>query len=167
MMTSSESVFARLRALNIPLPPTIRSQGAYDLVVVHGGLASVSGQLPRLDDDGRLISGRLAADADLALARDAARLCFARALLALHVTLGDLARVERLVSIRGFINAVPEFQRHGGVMDAASELALDLFGDAGRHVRSALGAGGLPAGALVEVEVVAALAVTEPRPQQA
>jgi len=157
-MTTSETVFARLRALQVPLPPTIRSQGGYDLVVVHGGVATVSGQLPRLDDDGRLIAGRLAADADLAQARDAARLCFGRALLALHLALGDLARVERLISLRGFINAVPEFQRHGAVMDAASELAVDLFGAAGRHARSALGAGGLPAGALVEVELVAAVA---------
>lgn len=159
-MTTSETIFARLRALHVPLPPTIRPQGAYDLVVVHGGLASVSGQLPRLDDDGRLIAGRLAADADLALAREAARLCLARSLLALHFALGNLVRVERLVSLRGFVNAVPEFQRHGAVMDAASELALELFGAAGRHVRSALGAGGLPAGALVEVELVAAVAIT-------
>ena len=154
---SSESIFAQLAERGIPLPTSVQSQGAYALLAIHGGVASVSGQLPRLDSAGAILSGRVSKDGDLAEARRAAQLCLARALLALHQELGDLAQVERLLHLRGFINAAPDFEHHGAVMDAASELARDLFGDAGRHARSALGVSSLPSAGLVELEVTAAL----------
>lgn len=157
-MPTSQAIFDRLAGLGVPMPADIRPQGGYDLVLVHQGVARVSGQVPRLDNAGTLLSGRLGADDDLEEARAAARLCLARALAALHQELGDLTRVERLIALRGFVNAAPDFARHGQVMDAASELAITLFGDAGRHVRSSPGVSSLPGGALVEIELTAAIA---------
>ncbi|OZA91971.1 MAG: hypothetical protein B7X76_01165 [Azorhizobium sp. 39-67-5] len=154
---TSHDIFARLRALDIPLPERVQAQGGYALASVHGGIAYTSGQLPRLDSTGGIISGCLAAGDSLELAHQAARLCFARALLALHQELGDLARLERLLFLRGFVNARPDFAKHGAVMDAASDLAITLFGESGRHGRSALGVSSLPAGGLVEIELVAAV----------
>jgi enamine deaminase RidA (YjgF/YER057c/UK114 family) len=151
---TSSKILARIRERGIPLPPSIKAQGLYDLVVVEGNMAFVSGQLPRLDDEGALISGRLRAEDGIALARAAAELCFARSL---DQVIGDLSRMKRVISIRGFVNADPDFTRHGSVIDAASALAIDLFGDAGRHVRTSLAAGGLPANALVEIELTVAL----------
>ncbi len=154
---TSSQIFSRIRERGIPLPPSIKAQGLYDLAVVEGNMAFVSGQLPRLDDEGALISGRLRAEDGIALARSAAELCFARSLLALNQVIGDLSRMKRVISIRGFVNADADFTRHGNVIDAASALAIDLFGDAGRHVRTSLAAGGLPANALVEIELTVAL----------
>lgn len=157
MATDSSTIFSRLRESGIVLPDRVQAQGGYDLVVVHRGVARASGQLPRLDSSGTIIRGPQSAGGSLDEARMAARLCLGRALLALHQELGDLARIERLLFLRGFINAEPEFDRHGAVIDAASELAISLFGDGGRHARSSLGAGSLPASGLVEVELTAAV----------
>jgi len=154
---SSEEIFAHLRALGISLPERAQARGAYELVVMHNGVARVSGQLPRLDSSGAILSGRLEAGGDLAPARDAAKLCFGRALLALHQEIGDLCRIERLIYLRGFIDSAPEFDAHGAVMDAASELAITLLGDKGRHARSALGVPSLPSSGLIEIELTAAI----------
>lgn len=157
-MPTSQDIFDKLAEAGVPVPAGIRAQGRYDLVLVHRGLAQVSGQVPRLGNAGSIMAGRLAAGDDLGEARRAAELCLARALVALHQELGDLARVERLISLRGFVNAAPDFARHGEVMDAASDLAIAVFGAAGRHVRSSLGVASLPGGALVEIELTAAVA---------
>lgn len=154
-MVTSEEVFAKLAALGLELPPRPTANGSYDLVVQYRGLAYVSGQLPRtgsaLDE---LMQGRLRTRDDVPLGQAAARLCLLRSLLALHFHLGDLSRVDRVVSIRGFLNADPAFTFHARVLDAASDLARELFGENGGHVRSALGAGSLPSGGLVEIELV-------------
>lgn len=164
MVTSAE-IFSKLAGLGLELPQRPTANGGYDLVRVHGGLAYVSGQLPRTGSKpDELIKGRLNSLADVPLAKEAARLCFVRSLLALHFHLGDLDRVDALVSIRGFLNAAPEFEDHAKVLDVVSELARELFGEAGRHARSALGAGSLPSGGLVELELV--VGVREPAPLQ-
>ncbi|MEI9402502.1 RidA family protein [Mesorhizobium argentiipisi] len=154
---SSRWIFAGLRDRGISLPSDIQSQGAYDLVVVNENIAYASGQLPRLNSSGEIVTGSLSTGSDLAEAQSAARLCLCRALLALHQELGDLSQVRRLVYMRGFIKSTPDFDRHGAVMDAASKLACDLFGEAGRHARSALGVSSLPGSGLVEIELTAAL----------
>lgn len=156
-MASSDQVFTYFAKQGITLPSRIEPRGLYDLVVVHAGVAHVSGQLPRTDDKNGLLAGLVMTDADIPAARHAAQLCFGRALLALHQTLGDLKYIDRLLSIRGYVRAVPEFQKHGEVIDAASMLARDIFGDAGRHMRSSLGVSSLPGGGLVELEVTAVI----------
>lgn len=153
-MTSAE-IFKKITELGLELPPRPIANGGYDLVHVYRGLARVSGQLPRTGSNiDELITGKLRTLDDVPRAQDATRLCFLRSLLALHYHLGDLSAIEGLVSIRGFLNAAPEFELHAKVLDAASSLARELFGEAGRHVRSALGAGSLPSGGLVELELV-------------
>lgn len=120
-MPASLEVLENLAKLGVPVPTEIRPQGRYALVLVHQGQALVSGQVPRLDNAGALLKGCLEGDDDLYEARAAARLCLARALRALHQELGDLAHVDRLISLKGFVNAAPNFQRHGEVLDAASD----------------------------------------------
>lgn len=154
-MPRSEQVFQQLRQQGVTPPTSTSPQGCYELVVVHAGLAYVSGQLPRYD--GGVITGRQKRNDEITAACAAAKLCLANSLVSLHQALGDLASIDRLISLRGFVNADPEFTAHGQVINAASQLALDLFGHAGKHARTSIAAGGLPANALVELEVVAAL----------
>lgn len=157
-MTTSAEIFSKITGMGLELPLRPAANGGYDLVRVYGGLAYVSGQLPRTGSKpNELIKGRLHSLDDVPIAQAAARLCLLRSLLALHFHLGDLDRVDGLVSIRGFLNAAPEFEHHAKVLDAASALARELFGEAGRHARSALGAGSLPSGGMVELELVAGI----------
>lgn len=164
MLTSAE-LFTKVASLGLELPPVPTANGGYDLVRVSRGLAHVSGQLPRtgsaLDE---LIKGRLRNLDDIPRGQQAARLCLVRSLLALHHHLGDLSAIEGLVSIRGFLNTEPGFEHHATVMDAASSLARDLFGEAGRHTRSALGVASLPSGGLVELELVVEISRLVPNP---
>lgn len=157
-MPASAHVFRLLRERGVPVPSAVSAQGAYGLVVIGNGLAFTSGQLPRLDDADNIMFGRLSVEDDLGVAQAAARLCLARTLVALHQALGDLDKLGRLLSLRGYVNANAAFTRHGAVMDAASQLALEVLGPAGWHSRTSVGVGSLPAGALVEIEAVAALA---------
>ncbi|GAA4329668.1 RidA family protein [Pigmentiphaga soli] len=160
-MATSAEIFRKVRALGMQILPPPVPNGGYDLVSVHRGLAYVSGQLPRTGTGPEeLMAGRILGEDDIPRAQEAARLCLLRSVFALHYHLGDLATVKGLVSIRGFLNAAPDFGAHAKVMDAASALARELFGPAGGHVRSALGAGSLPSQALVEVELVAELGDT-------
>lgn len=154
-MATSAEIFKKIASLGLQLPPRPTANGGYDLVRVYRGLGYTSGQLPRTGsgaDD--LITGKANTAGDVPRAQDAARLCFVRALMTLDEHLGDLSAIEQLVSIRGFVNAGPDFALHARVMDAVSTLARELFGDAGGHVRTALGAGSLPSAGLVEVELV-------------
>lgn len=154
-MVTSEEIFKKIAELGMAVPPRPVANGGYDLVLVYRGIAHVSGQLPRTGSNiDELITGKLRTLDDIPRAQEAVRLCFLRSLLALHYHLGDLSVIDRLVSIRGFLNAAPEFELHAKVLDAASSLAQELFGEAGRHVRSALGAGSLPSGGLAELELV-------------
>lgn len=148
-------VFDRLAELGFKLPSMPVANGSYSLIKIHKGIAYLSGQLPRhgsgTDD---LTKGRLKKIEDVEFAKEAAVLCFMRQLLVLHDHLGDLSKIEEFISIRGFLNAAPEFEFHARILDAVSNLALELFGSAGTHVRTALGAGSLPSGGVVELELM-------------
>ena len=157
-MATSAEVFTKVAALGLELPPRPTANGGYDLVRVCRGLAHVSGQLPRTGANlHELITGKLAGEDDVARGQQAARLCLLRAVQALHGHLGDLAAIDSVLSIRGFLNTEPGFEHHARVMDAASSLARELFGEAGGHIRSALGVASLPSGGLVELELVVGL----------
>ena len=128
-------------------------------VVVHGGIAYVSGQLPRRD--GTLAhTGRVGAEVDVETARNAAGLCAQGCLDALANTPG--VRLDRVLKLTGFVASAPDFTGQGAVIDGASEVMLHSLGDSGRHARSAIGVAALPHGASVEVELVAAVTVTDP-----
>lgn len=140
--------------LRFPAPP--RPAFNYLSVVLHGGIAYVSGQLPR-EGESVMYPGKVGAEVTLEQAREAARYCVLFGLAALEELLGDLDRVDRVLKITGFVNSAPGFNQQPKVLDAASDLLVSLFGDRGRHARSAVGAPELPRNTPVEVEMIVAV----------
>lgn len=156
MVHEISSPEARLRDLGFALPSPAAPVASYAAVVLHGGLAFVSGQLPRTEHG--LIKGVLSSGDDLAAAVAAARLCAVSVLAVLNQALGDdLGRVERCLQLAGFVAATPEFEGHSQVVNGASDLMLEVFGDAGRHARAAVGVASLPFGVGVEISAVFAV----------
>ena len=151
------SIQARLDRLGLVLPGPYPPHEPLDAVVVHGGRARTSGQLPR-DQDGALVHpGVLGAGVTVEQGAEAARWCALNALSVLHAELGDLDRVERVLTVLGFVASAPGFVAQPAVVDGASTLLYDVFGAAGRHSRSAVGVVALPRGGAVEIEVEVAL----------
>jgi enamine deaminase RidA (YjgF/YER057c/UK114 family) len=141
----------RLAELGITLPSPTVPIANYVPYVVAGNLVVISGQIPMRD--GRVIyTGKISQGNSINDGQDAAQLCFINLLVHLKAALGTLDRVKRVVRLGGFIAAPPEFTAHAQVMNGASDLAVAVFGDAGRHARSTIGVPSLPANALVEVE---------------
>jgi len=149
------SVDLRLAELGIALPAAAAPVAAYVPVVVAGGLAYVSGQLPFID--GRLVTGRLGEDVSLGQGTAAARACGLMILAQLDAALGSLDRVERIVKLGAFVSSTPAFADQPKVANGASELMAEVFGEAGKHARSAVGVPVLPLGAAVEVDAIVAL----------
>lgn len=153
---SGAGIASRLEALGITLPPAAAPVANYVAFVSHGGLLTVSGQLPLAG--GRLIAtGLLGGTVDLETGVEAARTCLVNVLAQVEAALGSLDRVARIVRLGGFIAATPDFTRHAEVMNGASDLAVDLFGERGRHARSTVGVACLPLGAPVEIEATLAI----------
>jgi enamine deaminase RidA (YjgF/YER057c/UK114 family) len=150
------SVAARLAELGLTLPEAVTPAFQYVPVVVHGGLAWVSGQIPRAGTR-ILMTGKVGDGIGLEQAQEAARACVLAALAQLESALGSLDRIERVVKLTGFVASAPGFNQQPQVIDAASELLVQLFGEAGRHARSAVGVAELPRGVPVEIELVAAV----------
>ena len=145
------AVADRLRELNIRIPPR-RSYGEYAGAARAGNLIFVSGAGP-IGPDG-VVTGKVGADVDVATAQEAAKLCVINCLSALQEEIGNLEDVGRIVKLLGFINSAPGFNQQHIVMDAASGLLLDLFGDRGMHARSSVGMAELPMNIAVEVEMI-------------
>lgn len=145
----------RLTEIGVRLPVAPAPVFQYVPVTVHERLAFVSGQLPR--DGERIITGKVGAETDLELASEAARLCILQALACLKQALGSLDRVERILKLTGFVASAAGFVQQPKVIDAASELLVRVFGDQGRHARSAIGVAELPRNASVEIELVVSL----------
>ena len=154
MMTDSE-LEAKLAALGLVLPEPAAPVAAYVPVVVAGGLAHVSGQLPFIK--GVLVKGRLGEDVSTAEGYEAARACGLMILAQLKAALGSLSRVERIVKLGAFVSSAADFTDQPKVANGASELMAALFGEAGRHARSAVGVPVLPLGAAVEIDAIAAV----------
>ncbi len=144
----------RLRELGIELPPAPAPVAFYVPVVVSGGLAYVSGQVPMAE--GKLLwTGKLGGELDLAAGAEAARRCALQALSALRAELGSLDRVRRIVKVSVYVASDRGFTDQPKVANGASELLVQVFGDPGRHARAAVGVAELPLGGPVEVEMVA------------
>ncbi len=150
------SIEQRLAELGITLPPPRAPVFGYVPVAVEGGRAWVSGQLPWAGD-GLLAKGRLGAEVDVETGRAVARCCLLNGLAVLKEALGSLDRVQRIVKVVGFVSSAPGFYDQPAVVDGASHLLTELFGEAGRHARSAVGVAALPRDVPVEVEFVAAI----------
>lgn len=146
---------ARLQSLGLLLPPPRAPAYAYQAVVVEGGLAWVSGQLPWAGEALRA-TGKLGT-IDLATGQDCARACVLSGLAVLAEALGNLDRVRRIVKVTGFVASAAGFNDQPKVLDAASNLFMEIFGEAGRHARSAVGVAELPRDVPVEIEFVAAI----------
>ncbi|ROQ02031.1 enamine deaminase RidA (YjgF/YER057c/UK114 family) [Stella humosa] len=146
----------RLADLGITLPAAKKPAFAYVPVAVHGGLAWVSGQLP-WEGDELMARGKLGAEIDTARGREIARCCLLNGLAVLEAAIGSLDRVERIVKVTGFVASAPGFLEQPAVVDGASSLLGEIFGEAGRHARSAVGVAELPRGVPVEIEFVAAI----------
>ncbi len=156
-MGDKGAVEDRLNELGIELPGPYPPHDPLDAVVVHASIARTSGQLPR-DGSGQLVHpGTVGVDVTTDEARDAARWCALNALSVLRAELGSLDRIERTVSLLGFVACRPGFDQQATVLDGASRLLADVFGAAGRHTRSAIGVAALPRGGAVEIELAVAL----------
>ncbi|MGH8931540.1 MAG: RidA family protein [Egibacteraceae bacterium] len=144
----------RLEALGITLPPAPPSVAAYVPTVRVGDLLFTAGQIAA-GPDGLIATGKVGADVDLETATACARQCALNVLAQLREALGTLDRVRRIVKITVFVASAPSFTEQHLVANGASQLLTDVFGDAGRHARSAVGAPALPLNSPVEVDAIA------------
>ncbi len=153
---SDGTIRARLTELGLTLHGPHPPHDPLDAVVVHDGVARTSGQLPRID--GQLTClGHLGADVTVEEGREAAAVCALNALAVLEAELGSLDRIERVLTVTGFVASAPDFHEQPAVIDGASQVLADVFGEAGRHTRSAIGVAALPRRGAVEIEVTVAL----------
>jgi enamine deaminase RidA (YjgF/YER057c/UK114 family) len=143
----------RLSELGLTLPEPAKPSFNYVPVAVHGGLAYVSGQLPKEGGEVRL-TGRLGEDVELDDARHAARVCTLQGLAVAADALGGLEHVTRAVRVTGFVASGRGFHAQPAVIDAASDLLVQVLGESGRHARSAVGVAELPRDAPVEIEFI-------------
>ena len=148
------TIESRLAELGIELPEVSPALASYVPVMVHGDTAFVSGQLPFLD--GELATGRLGADVDVERGVEIARACGLMILAQLRAA-GLLERVSQVVKLGGFVASTPEFVEQHKVVNGASDLMSEVFGEKGRHSRAAVGVPALPLGAAVEVDAIIAL----------
>ena len=149
------SIDARLSELGITLPEAAAPVAAYVPVVIDGRRAYVSGQLPFVN--GQLVKGRLGENVPLDEGVAAARACGLMILAQLKAALGSLDRVEQVIKLGAFISSTAEFDAQPKIANGASELMAEVFGDAGKHARSAVGVPVLPLGAAVEVDAIVAI----------
>ncbi|KQQ03919.1 MULTISPECIES: RidA family protein [unclassified Rathayibacter] len=146
----------RLAELGIELPAVATPAGAYVPAVVNGALVFTAGQIPFVDGAlpaaGKVGDGLVSPE----VAKDLARVCALNALAAVADVLGSLDRVTQIVKLTGFVASAPGFNGQPGVINGASEVLGEIFGEAGRHARSAVGVAELPLDAPVEVELIVA-----------
>jgi enamine deaminase RidA (YjgF/YER057c/UK114 family) len=143
----------RLAALGLTLPTVPTPMANYVPYRLAGNLLYLSGQGPKRPD-GSFIVGRLGKDATLEQGYEAARITCLQLLAVAKAALGELSRVEAVVKLLGMVNAEPAFGDHPKVINGCSDLLVEVFGDVGRHARSAVGMGSLPNGIMVEIEAI-------------
>ena len=143
----------RLRELSIELPTPPSPAGSYIPVVTTGNLAFVSGQIPM--KEGKVIfEGKVPEQQSLESARDAAKICIINGLAQLKENLGSLDKITKFVRISGFVNSNPNFTEQPKVINAASDLLVEIFGDMAKHSRIAVGVASLPLNSTVEIDMV-------------
>jgi enamine deaminase RidA (YjgF/YER057c/UK114 family) len=151
------SVHSRLAELGIVIPEVVPPVAAYVPAIATGRCVYTSGQLPMRD--GEMIAvGLVGGDVDPDTAQECARQCAINAIAAVQSAVGNLDRVTRVVKVVGFVASAPGFTGQPAVINGASEVLLEIFGDGGRHARSAVGVAALPLNAPVEVEMIVEVA---------
>jgi enamine deaminase RidA (YjgF/YER057c/UK114 family) len=148
---------ARLRELGIELPQAAAPAANYVPFVLSGNQLWIAGQVPF--EDGKInYRGKVGADLTVEKGIAAARVCGLNILAQAKAALGDLDRVHRVLKLGGFVNAPPDFTEHPRIINGASDLLVEVLGDAGKHARFAVGAGSLPLDAAVEIDAVMEIA---------
>jgi enamine deaminase RidA (YjgF/YER057c/UK114 family) len=147
----------KILALGIELPNAPQSAGSYIQVAITGNLVFVSGQIPV--EPGSIpmqvkFKGKVGKDISLEEGQEAARLCTINALAQLKSTLGSLEKIRKFVKVSGFVNCDASFSNHPQIINGASDFIVQLFGEKGRHSRSAIGASSLPLDSAVEIEFI-------------
>jgi enamine deaminase RidA (YjgF/YER057c/UK114 family) len=153
----SNRIESRLAELGLTLPPLLPPMGTYVPYTISGNLLFLSGQGPK-EPDGDWLRGQVGTDVSVEEAYRRARLTGLRLLAITQSALGSLDRVQRVLKLLGFVNAPPGFRQHPSVINGCSDLFVEVFGDAGRHARSAVGVSGLPEEISVEIEAVLEIA---------
>lgn len=148
--------YDRLAALGLTLPPPPAPIATYVPFVREENILYLSGQGPR-QPDGRLRTGKVGAEIGIERAYDDARLTGLNLLSVIHSAIGDLSKVRRVIKLLGMVNAVPDFEAHPKVINGCSDLLIEVFGERGRHARSAVGFGSLPDNITVEIEAIVAV----------
>ncbi len=144
----------KLGLLNISLPIPPKPAGSYIPVVRTGNLVFVSGQIPV--KDGKVeFHGKVPTNVSIEIAQQAARLCIINVLAQLKAELGTLDKISRIVRVSGFVNSTQDFTEQPKIINAASDLLFEIFGDRGKHSRIAVGVSSLPLNSTVEIDVIA------------
>lgn len=146
----------KLREMGYELPEPAKPAFQYMPVVVHGGIAYVSGQLPKVDGAVRVF-GKVGAEVSFEQAEEAARVCILQGLACLVDTIGGSDRIEQVLRVNGYVASAPGFNEQPKVLDAASYLLVEALGDRGRHARAAVGVAELPRNAPVEIDMTVAV----------
>ena len=148
---------ARLAELGITLPAVATPVAAYVPAMTSGNLLFTAGQLPFVDG-ALLATGKVGAEVSAAKAAELARVCALNALAAANSVLGSLDKVTRVIKVNGFVASAPDFIGQPQVLNGASEVLAEIFGDIGQHARAAVGVAVLPLDAPVEVELILEIA---------
>ncbi len=143
----------KLKELSIEIPTPPSPAGSYIPVVTTGNLAYVSGQIPM--KEGKVVfEGKVPEIQSLDSARDAAKICIINGLAQLKANLGSLDKITKFVRISGFVNSSPNFTEQPKVINAASDLLVEIFGDMAKHSRIAVGVSSLPLNSTVEIDLI-------------
>ena len=136
--------------IKLPVPPT--PAGSYIPVTRAGNLLYVSGQIPV--QDGKVIFSGKVSDDKIEIAQDSAKICAINILAQVKREIGDLDKISKIIRLSGFVNSAPDFYQHPKVINAASDLLFEIFGEKGKHSRIALGVASLPLNAMTEIDAI-------------
>ena len=142
----------KIKSLEITLPNPPTPAGSYIPAVKTGNLLFISGQIPM--EDGKVLFTGKVSDGNLETAQKSARMCAINLLAQMKRELGNLDSVTRIIKLSGFVNSDPEFYQHPKVINAASDLFFEIFGDNGKHSRIAMGVACLPLNSMTEIDAV-------------
>ncbi len=142
----------KIESLGIKLPTPPTPAGSYVPAVRTGNLLYISGQIPM--EDGKVVFTGKVSDENLETAQKSAKLCAINILAQLKRELGDLEKVSKIVRLSGFVNSVPEFSQHPKVINSASDLFFEIFGEKGKHSRIAVGVASLPLDSMTEIDAI-------------
>lgn len=149
------SIADKMASLGIALPPAPAPAANYVPFVKEGNLLFIAGQVPRAADGSLPFVGKVGKELSQQQGYEAAKLCALNCLAQMHAALGSLDKVKRIVQVRGFVNCVETFGNQPEVINGASDLIVQIFGDKGKHARAAVGTNALPRNVATEVELVA------------